>query len=88
MRRAVRTARLQHPTRFEDAVLRLNALWDGLAEELQGWLEIQTRGMTLRAGRPPATTTGICRKCAGPAACPAIHPAGTGAAMAGARRRF
>ena len=40
---------LQHPTRFEDAVLRLNALWDGLAEELQGWLEIQPRGMTLRA---------------------------------------
>ena len=49
MRRAVRTARLQHPTRFEDAVLRLNALWDGLAEELQGWLDIQPRGMTLRA---------------------------------------
>ena len=49
MRRAVRTARIQHPTRFEDAVLRLNALWDGLAEELQGWLEIQPRGMTLRA---------------------------------------
>ena len=30
-------------------MLRLNALWDGLAEELQGWLEIQPRGMTLRA---------------------------------------
>ena len=49
MRRAVRSARLQHPTRFEDAALRLNALWDGLAEELQGWLDIQPRGMTLRA---------------------------------------
>lgn len=49
MRRAVRTARVQHPNRFEDAVLRLNALWDGLAEELQTWLEIQPRGMTLRA---------------------------------------
>ena len=49
MRRAVRTARIQYPTRFEDAVLRLNALWDGLAEELQGWLEIQPRGMTIRA---------------------------------------
>lgn len=49
MRRTVRMARLQQPTRFEDAALRLNALWDGLAEELQAWLEIQPRGMTLRA---------------------------------------
>ena len=88
MRRAVRTARMQHPTRFEDAVLRLNALWDGLAEELQGWLEIQPRGMSLRAARAPATTTGICRERAGPAARPAIYPAGTGAGLAGDRRRF
>lgn len=40
MRRAVRTARIQHPTRVEDVVLGLNALSDGLAEGLQGWLEI------------------------------------------------
>ena len=62
MRRAVRAARMQHPTRFEDAVLRLNALWDGLAEELQGWLDIQPRGMTLRAAAHLQQLTGICRE--------------------------
>jgi PglZ domain len=49
MRRAVQTGRVQYPGSFEDAVLHLNALWDGVAEELAVWLEMEPRGMTVKA---------------------------------------
>lgn len=49
MRRAVQNARVKHPGCFEDAVLRLNALWDGVTEELAVWLDMEPRGMTVKS---------------------------------------
>jgi len=34
---------------FEDVALNLNALWEGVAEELAVWLEMEPRGMTAQA---------------------------------------
>ena len=49
MRRAVQNARVKHPGSFEDAVLKLNALWDGVVEELAVWLDMEPRGMTAKS---------------------------------------
>jgi hypothetical protein len=51
MCKAVRTAQLERPDALESAVLSLNALWDGVAEELDRWLQINPRGMTEQASR-------------------------------------
>ena len=49
IRRAVQNARVQYTSRFEDTVLNLNAIWDGVIDELAIWLDIEPRGMTLKA---------------------------------------
>lgn len=49
MRRAVQNARVKYPGSFEDVVLKLNALWDGVVEELAVWLDMEPRGMTVKS---------------------------------------
>jgi hypothetical protein len=55
---AVRIAQIEKPLDFEGAVVSLNALWDGVAEELERWLEINPRGMTEKAARHLASLPG------------------------------
>jgi hypothetical protein len=60
MRSAVQAARVQHPGSFQDVALLLNALWEGVAEELAVWLEMEPRGMTATAApRCMRTTSSI-----------------------------
>lgn len=47
--RAVRSAKTEKPNTFEIVVLQLNALWDGIAIELDSWLKIDPRGLTDQA---------------------------------------
>jgi hypothetical protein len=49
MRRAVQRSRLKNPDSFEAVVLRLNALWDGVPDELGAWLDMNPRAMTAQA---------------------------------------
>lgn len=46
MAQAMRKARLTNPDDFESAVLALNAVWDGVAEEIGTWLDICPRSLT------------------------------------------
>lgn len=46
MRRAMRHARLKVPDAFEAAILELNALWDGVPDEISAWLDLRPRAMT------------------------------------------
>lgn len=46
MCQAVRIAQIERPDTFEQVVTSLNALWDGVAEELDRWLQVKPRGMT------------------------------------------
>jgi hypothetical protein len=48
MRLSVQRARIERPTSFENVVMRLNALWDGVAEELSIWLDVAPKSMTSR----------------------------------------
>src|SRR5262249_34840393 len=59
MCKSVRTAQLERPDTFEQAVLSLNALWDGVAEELDRWLQINPRGMTEQAAKHLAGLPGF-----------------------------
>jgi hypothetical protein len=49
MRQAVHNARIQNHEAFEQVVLKLEALWEGLAEELKVWLAMHPRAMTQAA---------------------------------------
>lgn len=51
MSRAVRTAQLERPETFEQVVTTLNALWDGVSDELDRWLQVNPRGMSETAAR-------------------------------------
>ena len=59
MCRAVRTAQIERPDTFEQVVLSLNALWDGVAEELDRWLQVNPRGMTEQSSRHLADMPGF-----------------------------
>ena len=59
MSRAVRTAQIERPDTFEQVVLSLNALWDGVAEELDRWLQVNPRGMTEQSGPAPQRRTRV-----------------------------
>ncbi len=59
MCRAVRTAQIERPDTFEQVVLSLNALWDGIAEELDRWLQVNPRGMTEQSARRLADMPGF-----------------------------
>jgi hypothetical protein len=61
MSQAVRIAQLEKPETFEQVVLSLNALWDGVAEELDHWLQVNPRGMTEAAARHLAELPGFDR---------------------------
>jgi hypothetical protein len=43
---AMRKARLANPRDFEAVVLAINAVWDGVAEEISTWLDICPRALT------------------------------------------
>jgi hypothetical protein len=43
---ALHKARLNEPHRMSDAIRCLNAVWPGIAEEIQTWLEIYPKGMS------------------------------------------
>ena len=45
-RRALQFARIDRSTQFESVILCLNALWDGVLEEVATWLDFSPRGMT------------------------------------------
>jgi len=49
--KAVRTAQIEKPDTFEQVVLSLNALWDGVAEELDRWLQINPRGLSEQSAK-------------------------------------
>ncbi len=49
MRQAVHGARIKAPGAFEAVVLRLEAIWDGLAEELKVWIGLKPRAMSQAA---------------------------------------
>jgi hypothetical protein len=59
MSEAVKIAQLERPDTFEPAVLSLNALWEGVAEELDRWLQVNPRGMTEQAARHLAGLAGF-----------------------------
>ena len=46
MCQAVRSAQMERPDTFEKVTLSLNAIWDGVAEELDRWLQVNPCGMT------------------------------------------
>jgi hypothetical protein len=48
---AVQQARMERPSEFERTVLALNALWDGISNELAFWLEVNPQGMTAQAAK-------------------------------------
>lgn len=58
MCRAVRTAQIERPDTFEQVAINLNALWYGVAEELDRWLEINPRGMTEQSAKHLADLPG------------------------------
>jgi len=49
VRRAMQQARIADQGRLSDAVMRLNAIWSGVAEELRIWLDTYPRGLTGQA---------------------------------------
>lgn len=51
MSRAVRTAQLERPETLERVVMTLNALWDGVSDELDRWLQVNPRGLSEVAAR-------------------------------------
>lgn len=51
MSRAVRTAQLERPETFEQVATTLNALWGGVSDELDRWLQVNPRGMSEAAAR-------------------------------------
>lgn len=59
MTRAIFSAQLDHPDAFEKVALSLNAIWDGTAEELDRWLQVNPRGMTEAAARHLAELPGF-----------------------------
>lgn len=59
MCRAVRTAQIERPDTFEQVAVDLNALWHGVAEELDRWLEVNPRCMTEQAAKHLADLPGI-----------------------------
>jgi hypothetical protein len=58
MRRAVQQARVQGLQSFEEVVLALNGLWDGVIEELNAWLEVRPNAMTAKAAQHLAALPG------------------------------
>lgn len=59
MSRAVLSAQLDHPESFEKVALSLNAVWDGIAEELDRWLQANPRGMSNAAAQHLAGLPGF-----------------------------
>jgi len=57
--RAIRSAQIERPDTFEQVALNLNALWDGVAEELDRWLQVNPRGMTEQAASHLAGIAGF-----------------------------
>jgi len=57
--RAIRTAHLGQKHTFEQVALCLNAIWDGAADELDRWLQVDPRGMTEAAAQHLAALPGF-----------------------------
>ena len=58
-REFIHNARLNDQHGFGEAVLDLNALWDGVSIELKNWLEINPRGMTSKIAEHLAALPGF-----------------------------
>lgn len=70
MRDAVHQSRIIDQTRLSEVVLRLNAIWDGVPEELRIWLDMYPRGLTEKAalhleGLPGYQSNDIVRRVVG-----------------------
>ncbi len=48
-RDAVRKARIRDAGQLEAAILRLNAVWEGITEEIRDWLDVSPRGLSQKA---------------------------------------
>lgn len=59
MQEAILNARVKDTVEFEDVVLGLNAIWDGVSDELRTWLEINPQGMTSESSKHLAKLPGF-----------------------------